>query len=340
MIEIRGLKKIYGKGAHQVVALNGIDLTIKQGEIFGIIGLSGAGKSTLIRCLNLLEKPTAGSIKIDGLEMTALSSRKLRQMRSKIGMIFQHFNLLWSRTVAQNVAFPLEIAGVKDKAKINRKVAELLELVGLQDKANAYPAQLSGGQKQRVGIARALANDPKVLLCDEATSALDPQTTISILNLLRDINRKLNLTIVIITHEMSVIKYICDSVAVISNGRIAETGPVLELFTNPKTPTAKEFVKSVMNHEVPEMVLQHHQAPGSKLIRISFIGASAGEPIISNLVKTHEVHANILYGNIDHVKDNIFGTLTLLLTGQPEETAKALKFLEQQGLKVEVLSND
>lgn len=342
MIEIKGLKKVYGRGAQKVVALDGIDLTIKQGEIFGIIGLSGAGKSTLIRCINMLEKPTAGSIKVDGMEMTTLSAFQLRKMRRKIGMIFQHFNLLWSRTVAQNVAFPLEIAGVKDKAKINKKVTELLELVGLSDKADAYPAQLSGGQKQRVGIARALANDPKVLLCDEATSALDPQTTVSILELLRDINRKLNLTIVLITHEMAVIKYICDSVAVISGGKIAEKGSVLNLFTNPQSPTAQEFVKSVINHEVPNTVLNLRQGnPGeSQLVRISFIGASAGEPVISNLVKKYNVQANILYGNIDHIKDTIYGTLTVLFSGGQEERAKALEFLKQHGLKVEVLNHD
>ncbi|WP_227764826.1 methionine ABC transporter ATP-binding protein [Zhaonella formicivorans] len=342
MIEIAGLKKIYGKGKGSVLALDGIDLKIKQGEIFGIIGLSGAGKSTLIRCLNMLERPTEGKVIVDGQDMTSLSASELRLARRNIGMIFQHFNLLWSRTVAENVAFPLEIAGIKDRAKINAKVTQLLELVGLSDKANAYPSQLSGGQKQRVGIARALANDPKVLLCDEATSALDPQTTESILKLLRSINQQLKLTIVIITHEMSVIKSICDSVAVIADGKIAETGPVLELFTNPRTATAREFVKSIINTEIPEVVTkrQNGEKANSQLIRISFIGDSAGEPVISNLVQTFNIKANILYGNIDHIKDTIFGTLTVQLAGQPGNTAQAISYLKQQGLKVEVLTND
>lgn len=342
MIEIAGLKKIYGKGKGSVLALDGIDLKIKQGEIFGIIGLSGAGKSTLIRCLNMLERPTEGKVIVDGQDMTSLSASELRLARRNIGMIFQHFNLLWSRTVAENVAFPLEIAGIKDRAKINAKVTQLLELVGLSDKANAYPSQLSGGQKQRVGIARALANDPKVLLCDEATSALDPQTTESILKLLRSINQQLKLTIVIITHEMSVIKSICDSVAVIADGKIAETGPVLELFTNPRTATAREFVKSIINTEIPEVVTkrQNGEKANSQLIRISFFGDSAGEPVISNLVQTFNIKANILYGNIDHIKDTIFGTLTVQLAGQPGNTAQAISYLKQQGLKVEVLTND
>jgi D-methionine transport system ATP-binding protein len=340
MIEIKGLKKVFGHGKDKVEALDGIDLTIKQGDIFGIIGLSGAGKSTLIRCLNMLEKPTEGSVTVDGFDLTNLSGEQLRSVRRKIGMIFQHFNLLWSRTVAANIAFPLEIAGEKDKQKIAAKVKELLELVGLTDKANAYPAQLSGGQKQRVGIARALANNPKVLLCDEATSALDPQTTQSILELLANINKKLNITMVIITHEMAVIKSICDAVAVIEGGKIVESGPVFNLFTNPQTKTAKRFISSVNSHELPDVVLEKHKLSNShsRLIRVSFIGSSAGEPLISEIIQKFNVKANILHGNIDHIKNNIFGTLILQLLGTENDTLQALRHLEGLGLKVEVIN--
>jgi len=340
MIEIKGLKKIYGQGEDKVVALDGIDLTIKEGEIFGIIGLSGAGKSTLIRCLNRLEKPTEGKVIVDGFDLTKLSDDQLRLVRRRIGMIFQHFNLLWSRTVAQNVAFPLEIAGEKDKNKIKKRVTELLELVGLSDKANAYPSQLSGGQKQRVGIARALANNPKVLLCDEATSALDPHTTESILQLLASINQKLGITMVIITHEMAVIKAICDTVAVIEDGKIVESGPVLDLFTNPHTKTARRFITTINNQELPEVVLERQRASNgySRLIRVSFLGPSAGEPIISDMIQKFNIKANILYGNIDHIKNSVYGTLTLQLIGAENDTLQALKYLEGLGLKVEVIN--
>ncbi|HHU31199.1 MAG TPA: methionine ABC transporter ATP-binding protein [Clostridia bacterium] len=340
MIEIKELKKIYGHGKNKVVALDGIDLNIKPGEIFGIIGLSGAGKSTLIRCLNMLEKPTKGKVIIDGFDLTSLSGDQLRSVRRRIGMIFQHFNLLWSRTVADNIAFPLEIAGEKDKGKIEARVNELLDLVDLSDKANAYPAQLSGGQKQRVGIARALANNPKVLLCDEATSALDPQTTGSILELLANINKKLGITMVIITHEMAVIKAICDKVAVIEDGKIVESGPVFDLFTNPHTKTARRFISTINSTELPDVILERQKISRghSKLIRISFIGSSAGEPIISDMIQKFNIKANILYGNIDHIKNNIFGTLTVQLIGADSNTSQALTYLEGLGLKVEVIN--
>ena len=241
MIELQHIEKIYHTASGDLHALKDINLTINEGEIFGIIGLSGAGKSTLVRCINMLEKPTSGKVIVDGQEMTALGEEQLRKARQNIGMIFQHFNLLSSRTVYGNIAFPLEIQGM-DKASIQKKVAPLLELVGLSDRADHYPSQLSGGQKQRVGIARALASDPKVLLCDEATSALDPQTTESILSLLRDINKRLHITIVMITHQMNVVKEICDRVAVIENGEIIEQGSMVDIFTNPQKATTKEFV--------------------------------------------------------------------------------------------------
>ena len=251
MIELVNVEKTYHTSSGDIHALKRTSLTINQGEIFGIIGLSGAGKSTLIRCINMLEVPTAGQVFVDGEELTAMTETQLRKARQNIGMIFQHFNLLASRTVFDNIAFPLEIQGL-GKDEIKKRVEPLLELVQLQDRADHYPSQLSGGQKQRVGIARALASNPKVLLCDEATSALDPQTTKSILNLLRDINQRLNLTIVMITHQMEVVKEICDRVAVIENGSIIEEGNMIDVFTNPQNQTTKEFVKSVDKNTLPE----------------------------------------------------------------------------------------
>ena len=250
MIEIKNLTKIYTTPTQEILALDDVSLRVEKGEIFGIIGLSGAGKSTLIRCINMLEKPTRGSILVGDREITALDKEDLRTARQKIGMIFQHFNLLSSRTVFENEMFPLEIARVPTN-QAQRRVNELLELVGLEDRADSYPAQLSGGQKQRVGIARALANEPLLLLSDEATSALDPQTTRSILELLKDINRQLNLTILLITHDMNVIKEVCDRVAVIDDSRIVEVGDVLDIFANPKIPTTRSFISAVMNREVP-----------------------------------------------------------------------------------------
>lgn len=334
MIKITNLRKVYHTGGGQVVALDGVSLHVKKGEIFGIIGLSGAGKSTLVRCINMLERPTSGTVEIDGVDMGSLSPRELRVARREIGMIFQHFNLLWSRTVYGNVAFPLEIAGYPEK-KIRERVMELLDLVELTDKVDAYPSQLSGGQKQRVGIARALANNPKVLLCDEATSALDPQTTQSILQLLKDINEKFNLTIVIITHEMNVIKEICDTVTVIENARIVETGPVVEVFTRPKTATARRFINTVINIDVPKVVLKQNN--GGQLVRITFLGEIASQPVLSNLVSEFNLRTNILYGNIDHIKDQIVGTLTVQLLGHPEDIQKGIAYLRNLNLEVEVI---
>lgn len=342
MIEINNLTKVYHTSTQDIKALDNVTLSVNKGEIFGIIGLSGAGKSTLIRCINMLEKPTQGSIMVDGQDITLFDRSELRISRQKIGMIFQHFNLLSSRTVFDNILFPLEIARVPS-SEAKRRVNELLELVGLSDKARVYPAQLSGGQKQRVGIARALANEPKVLLSDEATSALDPETTRSILTLLKDINRKLNLTILLITHDMNVIKQVCDRVAVITDSRIVEINDVLSIFSNPQTPTSQSFLNAIMNKDIPEEILQRRKINArdsiSRLIRVSFIGASAGEPLISSMVQKYEVKANILYGNIDHVKDTPFGNLTLELIGQPVSVNEAMDFLFENGLEIEVLQN-
>ena len=341
MIELVNVEKTYYSKAGDIHALHKTNLSIKAGEIFGIIGLSGAGKSTLVRCINMLERPTGGKVFVDGAELTAMSDAQLRKARQSIGMIFQHFNLLTSRTVYQNIAFPLEIQGMS-KAEIDKRVRPLLELVQLEERADYYPSQLSGGQKQRVGIARALASNPKVLLCDEATSALDPQTTKSILELLKDINKKLNLTIVLITHQMEVVKTICDRVAVIENGDIIEEAPMVDVFTNPQHPTTKEFTKSVINAEIPDMIknmqLTDTYKDGSKLIvRISFIGDSASEPIVSGMVKRFAVDVSILYGNIDQLKDVPFGTLIIEVSGDKDGIKNALEYLHSQNLKTEVI---
>ncbi|SHK62568.1 methionine ABC transporter ATP-binding protein [Desulforamulus aeronauticus] len=337
MIQIRDLTKIYRGAAGEVVALDSVSLRVRKGEIYGIIGFSGAGKSTLIRCVNMLERPTEGSIIVNGQEMTTLYESQLRTMRQKIGMIFQHFNLLSSRTVFENVAFPLEISGVA-KAEINKKVTNLLELVGLADKAQSYPSQLSGGQKQRVGIARALANDPIVLLCDEATSALDPATTSSILELLKDINRKLDLTILMITHEMKVISEICDSVAVIEGGKIIEEGLVIDVFTQPKHSTTRRFVQTIINTDVPDKIRERLLEKGQgQIIRLSFIGDNTAEPVVSSLVKHFDVDVNILYGNIDQIQDTPFGMLIIECIGAKANCDKAVAYLRKQGLRIEVL---
>ena len=341
MITLQNIEKTYQSTNGIVYALKGIDLTVAQGEIFGIIGTSGAGKSTLIRCINMLERPTKGVVTVDKQDFTALSEQQLREERKKIGMIFQHFNLLSSRTVYQNIAFPLELAKCS-KQEIDTEVMHLLELVGLLDKKDAYPAQLSGGQKQRVGIARSLANHPKVLLCDEATSALDPQTTKSILELLKNINREFGLTIVLITHEMQVIKEICHRVAVIEGGLIIEQGPVLDVFTQTKEKTTKEFISSIINHNLPDffanLTLSAVPLANSNLIvRLSFIGHSAEEPVISSMVRLFNIDASILHGNIDHIQTTLFGTLLVELSGEQSALQQALSYLQTRELGIEVI---
>lgn len=340
MIEIQGLSKTFSTPAGDIAALRNINLHIDQKEIAGIIGYSAAGKSTLVRCINLLEKPTAGSIIVAGQDITGLKGTELRAARRKIGMIFQHFNLLYARTVHDNIAFPLEIADVP-KPQINARVAELLELVGLTDRAKAYPAQLSGGQKQRVGIARALANKPSVLLCDEATSALDPATTQSILALLKDINQKLNLTIMIITHEMQVIKEICDTVSVIEDGQIIESGPVLQVFAHPRRDTTKGFIGSLYNMEVPPDFYRQIKNRGDfhQLLRIVFTGDAASEPIVTSLVQNFSVVVNILAGNIDYIKGNPLGILTLDVAGKQPDVFNCIQYLKDKQLYVEVLDD-
>ena len=322
-------------------ALKGVSLNIPDGSIFGVIGRSGAGKSTLIRTINLLERPTSGRVLVDGMDMTALPEKELREARKSIGMIFQSFNLLSSQTVAGNIAFPLRLAGWSKNA-VKERVDELLALVELSDKKNDYPAQLSGGQKQRVGIARALAAGPKILLCDEATSALDPQTTRAILELLREINRKFKLTVVLITHEMSVIKEICDDVAVLEEGLVVESGTVFEVFTRPTAAITRELIASVMTQALPpyfaNMNFLAAPTPDSTVVlRVSFLGDTAAHPIISGMIRTCGVDANILYGAIDHIQGVPYGTLVLELAGSAEERDAAMNYLRNINLGLEVI---
>ncbi len=324
MISIRDVTKTFGRDGHTVAALNGVSLEVEKGEIFGVLGPSGAGKSTLIRCVNLLERPTSGSISVHGQELTKLSPAELRKARQRIGMIFQHFNLLSSRTVAENVAFPLEVIGF-EKAARKERVRELLSLVGLSDKADAYPAQLSGGQKQRVGIARALATEPDVLLSDEATSALDPQTTSAILDLLHDLNRRLGLTILLITHEMNVVRQICDRVAILEDGRIVEQGRVAELAAQ----FGSRLSQAIFPHnDIPSIL------PGATLATIVFVGDAADQPVLTQLIRKYAVDVNILGGSIQNIAGQRVGQLQVEIAG--EQIEPALSFLRANGLSVEV----
>lgn len=342
MIKLSHIEKTYDSPSGPVTALKGIDLHIEKGEIYGIIGLSGAGKSTLVRCINLLERPTAGQVIVDGKDMMNLSAAELREARKDIGMIFQHFNLLSSATVYDNIAFPLRLSGTEE-GKIREKVEPLLKLVGLENKASQYPSQLSGGQKQRVGIARALASDPKVLLCDEATSALDPQTTRSILELIKDINAKLHLTVVVITHEMQVIKDLCDKVAVIDKGIIAEEGTVLEVFTNPKEPITKEFISVLLSNELPVAfrggaIEQEYSEDSYLLLRLTFIGESADDPVLAGMIRQFpEVECTMLFGDLDQISGQPFGRMIIGLTGRKERIQAAMEYLAAKDLKEEVI---
>ena len=331
IIEIKKLNKSFVTEKGELTALNDVSLGIEKKDIYGIIGLSGAGKSTLVRCMNLLERPTSGEMIVNGRELNSLSDRQLRAERRKIGMIFQHFNLLMQRSVIDNVAFPLEIAGRKKK-EARKKALEYLEAVGLSEKANAYPAQLSGGQKQRVAIARVLASKPEILLCDEATSALDPQTTKSILALLKEINEKYGITIVVITHEMSVIQEICRHVAVLEHGRLVESGPTEELFRAPKTAEAKRLVFSGSEH-ILEMTSE-------RVVRVSFHGVSAYEPTIGNIVLETRTPINILYANTSTVNGNAEGEMLLQLPEDDEKADRIIRYFREKGLSPEEVNAD
>lgn len=334
MIKIESLSKGFQDGENKIWAVKDVNLHVNKGEIFGIIGLSGAGKSTLIRCLNRLEEPSKGKVIIDGVDITALDKESLRKTRKSIGMIFQHFNLLSQKTVFENIAFPLELDGIT-KSEIESRVGTLLDYVELSDKKNAYPSQLSGGQKQRVAIARALANNPKILLSDEATSALDPRTTKSILELLDRIRKEFGLTIVLITHQMEVVKDICDKVAIIEDGEIIEMNTVEELFRNPKTNTAKTFISGLKSN-IKEESIMPEEFKGT-LIRLSFLGNSAKEPIVSKMIKKFDIDVNILSGDINELMSTSVGYLILELSGEDYEVENALDYLKSQNVNVEVI---
>nr|EGQ9117445.1 DL-methionine transporter ATP-binding subunit [Vibrio parahaemolyticus] len=340
MIEIKNVNKVFYQGSKEILALKDINLHIAKGTIFGVIGSSGAGKSTLIRCVNMLEAPSSGSIIVDDVDLTTLSKKQLVETRRNIGMIFQHFNLLSSRTVFDNVALPLELAG-KDKSQITTKVTELLKLVGLADKHESYPSNLSGGQKQRVAIARALASDPSILLCDEATSALDPATTQSILELLKEINRKLNITILLITHEMEVVKSICHEVAIIGGGELVEKGTVGDIFAHPKTELAHEFIRSTLDLSIPEDYqarLQPNRVEGSyPLVRMEFTGATVDAPLMSQISRKYNIDVSILSSDLDYAGGVKFGMMVAELFGNEQDDSAAIEYLREHNVKVEVL---
>ena len=325
IIQIKDLKKVYQVPGGEVVALNGINLTIERGQIYGIIGMSGAGKSTLIRCINKLDTPTEGQVLINGQNVLAMSKADLRQTRRHMAMIFQQFNLLMQKTVARNVRYPLEIAGVPKK-QANERVMELLRIVGLEEKANAYPAQLSGGQKQRVAIARALAGDPEVLLCDEATSALDPMTTQSILALLQKINQEMGITVVLITHEMAVIRQICNKVAILDGGKMVEEGSVDDVFMH---------TKSAAGRRLFGILPEQDEVPPQSAIRIVFDANSAGQPIISQLIKDMDMAINILSADIRQLNGKSFGQMMIARPDDPVEVKKIMDYLRNAGMTVE-----
>ena len=326
MIEIKNLCKTYSLTDGSVEALKDVSLSIPDGDVFGIIGMSGAGKSTLVRCINMLERPTAGSVVIDGKDLTKMTEKELRAERQSITMIFQGFNLLMQKNCLRNVCFPLELAGVK-KAEATKKAQSLLELVGLGDKASAYPAQLSGGQQQRVAIARALATNPKVLLCDEATSALDPKTTNAILELIREINQKLGITVIIITHQMSVVESTCSHVAILEEGQVVEQGEVSAVFSHPKSEAARRLVFPEGN---PESLLC--SLPGSRLIRVVFNGADAtGKPIIARMATEISVEANIAYASTRGIEGRAYGSMLLSIEDKNDDLARAIGYLTQDG---------
>lgn len=332
LIQIKDLHKVFKIKGRDVIALEGIDLTVKEGEIFGIIGLSGAGKSTLVRCINFLEKPTSGAVIFDGQDLNTLSDKELRQARQQMGMIFQQFNLLMQRTALENICFPLEIAGVK-KEEAKKRALELLEIVGLSERANAYPVQLSGGQKQRVAIARALATEPKVLLCDEATSALDPQTTASILELLKKLSKEMGITVIIITHEMSVVEEICSRVAIIANHRIAEVGSVQEIFTHPKTDATRQLV-----YREEEDPVTYHAGEG-RFLRIVYNGSDALEPMVSKMILDLNIPVNIIHANLRTIEGDTYGDMVIQVPGGLD-AERVMGYMVDRGISVEEVNAD
>lgn len=340
MIKLQHVTKIFQQRQRTISALNDVSLHVPAGQIYGVIGASGAGKSTLIRCVNLLERPSSGCVLVNNQDLTRMSTKELTQTRRQIGMIFQHFNLLSSRTVFGNVALPLELEG-KNKAAIKQRVMELLTLVGLDSRHDAWPATLSGGQKQRVAIARALASNPKVLLCDEATSALDPATTRAILQLLKDINRRLGLTILLITHEMDVVKRICDQVAVISEGKLIEQGSVSEVFSRPKTPLAQQFIQATLHLDIPDDYAQRLSPVATQncmpLLRLEFTGQSVDAPLLSEVARRFTINNNIICAKMDYAGGVKFGIMLTEMQGSSEATSAAMAYLQENHVNIEVL---
>ena len=337
MIELQHLTKRFATQGGTVVALNDINLTIQDGDIYGIIGMSGAGKSTLVRCINMLERPDEGKVIVNGREMMQLSPAELRDARREITMIFQQFNLLMQRSCLKNICFPMELAGVK-KEEAEKRAKELLEMVGLPDKANAYPAQLSGGQKQRIAIARALATDPKVLLCDEATSALDPNTTHSILTLIKDINRKLGITVVVITHQMSVVEEICDHVAILDGGVVVEQGEVKEIFANPKTAAAKRLVAPNGGSAARDL---SSFAPDDHVVRVTFNGSSAAKPLVASLAAEKGILVSVLSADTRDLSGQCYGSMLLKLPADLDEAKQAAAYMRAQpGITVEEVTGE
>ncbi len=343
MITLQNISKTFIDGGKEVQAVKDVNLTIHDGDIFGIIGFSGAGKSTLVRCINLLERPTSGTVTVDDKEITALSAKELRKARKKIGMIFQHFNLMPSRTIFGNVAYPLKGSGLS-KQEIADKVHNLLDLVGISEKENAYPSQLSGGQKQRVAIARALANDPKILLCDEATSALDPQTTKSILKLLQKVNETLGITIVVITHEMDVVKEICNRVAVMDHGNVVEEGEVFSIFATPQNKVTRDFIKTTSNLQKIEELVEAGSTvvalkPGELIVRLSYIEKNASEPLISAVTEKFGIILNIIFADVEIVQNAPIGGTVAIVSGDKDKVEQALTYLKEKNVGVEVIKD-
>lgn len=335
MITIDKVSKVYKSKKSSVIGVDDVSMHIEKGEIYGIVGYSGAGKSTLLRCMNILERPTAGKVIIDDVDLLQLSSYQLRRARQSIGMIFQGFYLASAKTVFDNVAFALKAAGIP-KTRRKTRVLELLDLVGLADKADQYPAQLSGGQKQRVSIARALANNPKVLLCDEATSALDPSTTKSILALLKKINKEFGITIVLITHEMEVVKEICHKCAVMQDGRMIERGASYEIFSNPKEALTKQFIDTVLNFELPEKLLATCEGT---ILQLQFRGDLASDPVVSDMLQRFKVSGNILHGKVEYINETPLGIFIMEILGDATEVKEATAYLEQRLKQVEVIQH-
>lgn len=344
MIRLENVSKTFTDSNKEVHAVNNVSLTINDGDIFGIIGFSGAGKSTLVRCINLLEKPTDGKVFVDDAEITALSGKELRKARKKIGMIFQHFNLMPSRTIFGNVAYPLRGSGLS-KEEIKEKVHHLLELVGISEKENAFPSQLSGGQKQRVAIARALANDPNILLCDEATSALDPQTTKSILKLLQQLNQTLGITVVVITHEMAVVKEICNRVAVMDHGDVVEEGEVFHVFASPKEPLTRSFIKTTSNlQKIEELIAADSPVVATKkgelIVRLSYVEKNTSEPLISTVTQKFGIILNIVFADVEIVQNAPIGGTVAIVNGESSRIDEALQYLRDKNVGVEVIKDD